>query len=241
MKVVAVIPVKGRLPLLRHTIQRLYNKNGVEKVICIGESFEEKTICEYYGAHFITHPNNPLGKKWNAGFRAARKYEPDAVLFVGSSDWVSDNWLEVTMPYMEEYDLVGKPDFNLLDIGPINHLHQYRFCHWAGYGRGQREREPIGIGRVISARILEKMAWQPIRPDLNSSIDYSMYHNVLALDGKVAMITGDEIHSLSISTYQWPNMHKFNDHYSNKLPSTRRPGFIKFLEKEFPEYKDIFK
>jgi hypothetical protein len=238
MKVVAVIPVKGRLPLLKHTIQRLYRKNGVYKVICVGDSFEDKTLCEYEGAQFVTHPNNPLGKKWNRGFWEAKKYNPDAVLFVGSSDWISDNWIETMSPYLEEFDLVGKPDFQLLDIGPDN---QYRFCHWKGYGKGPRENEPIGIGRLVSARILDKLAWSPMRPDLNSSMDFSMYSNVLALGGKVALVNGNEAHALSVSTYRWPNKHKFNDHYANKLPSGRRADFMKFLDESYPEYKMIFK
>lgn len=42
MKVVAVIPIKGRLPLLRFTIQRLLNKNGLTEVICVGSKDEQK-------------------------------------------------------------------------------------------------------------------------------------------------------------------------------------------------------
>lgn len=236
MKVVAVIPVKGRLPLIKYTIQRLYRKNGVYKVICIGDSFDEQLVCTYEGAEFIKHPNEPLGKKWNAGFAAAKKHEPDAVLFVGSSDWISDNWIEKLSPLMDSYDMVGKPDFNLLDIGET-----YRFCSWRGYGKGPRENEPIGIGRLISARILEKLKWQPIDPALNNSMDYSMYKRVLTVGGNVHLYRGKDIQSLSISTNRWPNKHKFEDHYSNKIISDRKPDFIEWLDREFPEYKLIFK
>lgn len=236
MKVVAVIPVRGRLPLLRHTIRRLYQKNGVDKVICVGDSFDEQVCCTYEGAEFIKFPNDPLGRKWNKAFVAAKKYQPDAVLFVGSSDWVSDNWLSFIEPYMNDFDLVGKPDFNLLDIGD-----KYRFCQWKGYQEKARKEEPIGIGRVISARILDLMQWNPIRPDLNSSIDYSMYKNVLDKGGKVKLLKTDVIHSLSISTNRWTNMHKFEQHWTNKLPSDRRPDYLEWLEKRFPEYKEVFK
>lgn len=236
MKTVAVIPVKGRIPLLKQTIRRLYRKNGVHKVICIGETFEEKTACEFEGAEFITHPNNPLGKKWNKGFAAAKKYEPDAVLFVGSSDWISDNWLDVIAPFIKMgADLVGKPDFYLLDIAE-----NLRFCHWKGYTQKERKEEPIGIGRVLSKNILDKMDWKPIADNLNNSIDFSMYKNVIANNGKVMMLKSSNIQSLSISCDQWPNMHKFNDHYSNKLPSDRMPDFGKWLNEKFPEYKNIF-
>lgn len=236
MRVVAVIPVRGRLPLLKHTIRRLYNANGVNHVICIGETFEEQMCCQYEGAQFIKHRNNPLGKKWNRGFIEAKLYDPDAVLFVGSSDWVSPNWVEETTKHLDKYDLIGKRDFQLLDIGDKN---TYRFCHWMGYEDKRRIDEPIGIGRILSARILDKMNWRPIQDDLNSSIDYSMYNRILGAGGKVKIVNDPGIHSLSISTYKWPNMHKFNDHYSNKLPSLRVPHFIEILNKYYPEYRDI--
>lgn len=235
MRTVAVIPVKGRLPLLKYTIQRLYNKNGVHKVICVGDTLDEKTVCEYNGAEFVTFPNDPLGKKWNRGFQAAKAHDPDAVLFVGSSDWVSDNWLNYIQPYIEAgADLVGKPDFYLLDISDI-----LRFCHWTGYDQVERMKEPIGIGRVLSRKILDRMDWKPIADDLNNSIDYSMYKRILALDGKCELLKTKDIQSLSISTNRWPNKHKFNDHYSNKLPSLRMADFGKWLDEKFPEYKLI--
>jgi hypothetical protein len=135
-------------------------------------------------------------------------------------------------------DLIGKPDFYLLDISGGGRM--LRFCHWLGYGKGTRQQEPIGIGRILSKKIMEKMDWQPIAVDLNNSIDYSMYQNVLKLDGKCALIRDSSIQSLSISTDQWANKHKFNDHYSNRLPSSRVPDFGKWLEQHFPEHKLIF-
>jgi len=236
MKTVAVIPVKGRLPLLKYTIRRLLKKNGCHAVICIGDSQDEKELVESEGGVWVEHDNSPLGKKWNAGFLKAKEFTPDAVLFVGSSDWVSDNWL----PYCEKFinagiDMVGKPDFYLLDIGKV-----LRFCWWQGYTIASRKNEPIGIGRVLSKNILDKMNWKPISDDLENSIDWSMYQNILALGGKVANLKTNEILSLSISTDKWPNKHKFNDHYSNKLPSSRMPDFVKWLDSNFTEYKEIF-
>lgn len=241
MKTVAVIPCLGRIELLKWTIRRLYQKNKIDVVICVGHEDAVKDLCKIEHAEFVEHDNSPLGKKWNAGFEAAKKHNPDSVLFVGSSDWISDNW----MTYCEKFinagiDMVGKPDFNLLDIGG-NSPHTYRFCHWQGYGKGKRENEPIGIGRVLSRKILDQMNWKPISDSLENSIDFSMYNNILAIGGKVANLKTQEIHSLSISTDRWPNKHKFNDHYSNKLPSRRVPDFSVFLEKNFPEYKLIFK
>lgn len=230
MKVVAVIPVKGREPLLKYTIRRLYEKNGVYRVICIGD--KEKEVCVSEGADFIEFPNNPLGAKWNAGFLKAKNYNPDACLFMGSSDWVSDNWLEETTPFLDKWDIIGKPDFYMLDI-----QEELRACHWLGYD-GSRAGEPIGIGRLISKRILDRLEWKPMDAALDRSMDFSMYHRVLGLGGKVKLVTHDSIKSLSISTGKWENMHKFEDHWRDIVPSKTNRIYLNKLD-GFPEYKEL--
>jgi hypothetical protein len=233
-RVVAVIPVKGRLPLLKWTIKRLIEKNKVFKVICVGDG-EEREPVEKMGAVWVHHENKPLGKKWNAGFMKAKEFEPHACLFVGSSDWISDNWIEHCEPYMGTYDMIGKPDFNLLDYGK-----QLRLCHWAGYTDPRRKGEPIGIGRMLSARILELMHWQPMDPKLDSSLDYSMWKKVENHGGTVGVLRTDKIQSLSLSTDAWENKHKFNDHFQNKkgLESTKMEP-DGFLKEWFPEAFDL--
>lgn len=232
-KVVACIPVNGRLPLLKHTIERLYKKNGVYKVICSGGD-EEKDTCINAGAEFIIHPNHPLGRKWNAAFQAARKHNPDACLFVGSSDWLSDNWISSLSPFINEYDLVGLPGCYFADIGQ-----EYRACYWPGY-KGRREGESIGIGRMISRRILNLMNWQPFNDNIDNSLDFSMDEKVLKHAGKRIMVDAKEIFSLSISTNKWINKHKFDQHWNNILKSERIKQPIPFLMNNFPEIFNIF-
>jgi glycosyltransferase involved in cell wall biosynthesis len=232
MKTIACIPVHGRLPLLHITITRLLKKNGLHSVICAGATDEEKEACERAGATFIYHENQPLGRKWNAAFQVAGEHDPDNILFVGSSDWVSDNWMSVMGRYMDQFDMIGLPDFYLADIGP-----QIRVCHWAGYGRGPRMNEPIGIGRVISARSLKKMSWMPFDDTKSNSMDATMFARVLANGGAVKMLRTPDIKSLSISCPKWSNMHLFEDHWRNKLPSEKIYDHS-FLPTYFPEAFD---
>lgn len=235
MKTVAVIPVHGRHELVKHTIERLLKKNGCMAVICAGITELERAVCEKSGAIFIEHENLPLSNKWNACFLEAKKLNPDAVLFMGSSDWISDNWITYCSQWIDRADLIGHRGFHLLDIGQ-----QFRVCYWDGYGPGRREKEPIGIGRILSARILDKLEWKPIDEGLNNSIDWSMYQNVLKSGGKVQCLEGQKIKSLSISCDKWPNMHKFEDHWNNVLPSVRNFDHA-FLINNFPEAYEIFK
>lgn len=235
-KIIAVIPVYGRRPLIKHTIERLYKKNGIYKVICIGEHPKDERTCRASGADWVQHLNKPLGAKWNAGFIAAKNYKPDGCLFVGSSDWISDNWLPVLSPLLNDYDLIGLPGCSLLDINTRNK--RFRALHWPGY-IGPREGESIGIGRLISKKVLDKMNWQPFGAGLDHSLDYSMKERVLKAEGKVKLVVTDQVKSLAISCDQWPNKHHFESHWTNILPSEKIDP-EKLIE-SFPEAKYIFK
>lgn len=235
-KVIAVIPVHERLELLPHTISRLLHKNGVWKVICVGHGHQERKVCEASGAIWVQHRNRPLGQKWNTGFQEAKKYNPDAVLFVGSSDWLSNNWLKVMLPLLEKYAMVGKPDFNLLDISTRHNL--FRSVWWPGYNNYRRN-ETIGIGRVLSRETLDLIKWTPFDDHIERGLDYSMQKNVLNNCKKpVGMIEKKEIQSLSISTDKWANRHVFEQHWENKLPSDKTDA--REVIRMFPEAEKIF-
>jgi hypothetical protein len=228
--IVAPIPVYGRGPLLTLTISRLINA-GV-KVICIGHDTADQERARSLGADWVLHDNEPLGAKWNAGFMAARKYEPSGVLFVGSSDWVSDSYIKEAERMIREYDLLGKLGCHFTDIGP-KHI---RTVDWHGYKTGARSYEPIGIGRVLSPRILNKLNWQPFDKRLQSGLDWSMWIRVLAADGNVGIFEDPDLKLLSISTHAWGNKHKFEDHWTGKLKSSS----TKLGNKEENEYMSSF-
>jgi glycosyltransferase involved in cell wall biosynthesis len=254
-KVVAVIPVFGRLPLLKYTIKRLLEKNGVHDVVCVAETQEEFNVIHDNGAHVVIHENKPLGKKWNAGFQYARSLNPDVIVFVGSSDWLSDNWIPTMLPHMDEFDMIGKKDFTMMDIGyepifesiggrklEVSHEEQIRMCYWFGYGEGKRKDEPIGIGRMVSARILDKIDWKPFDDTKDNSMDWQMYQKVIEQNGAIGLIEDDTMIALSVSTNRWPNMHKFEDHWNDLVPSkSARINNMEPYFTMFPEYKDIFK
>lgn len=216
----------GRIPLVKATVKRLLNKNHVSHVICVGSEPEERRACHESGAEFVKHDNKPLGKKWNYGFRAAKSYNPDFVVYVGSSDWLSDNWLPVMIPFAEEHGLAGKLDFNLLHISSSS----YEVAWWRGYRAGSgRENEPIGIGRVISSKLLDTIGWKPFDDDAADGMDRAMWYKI---SGKTMplIFNHPEIQSLSISCELWSNMH--TEDISSASPY-REPWW--WLDMWFPE------
>lgn len=236
--VIACIPVHGRIPLLIQTIGRLLLKNGVSRVICAGDNEDERAVCRLFGSRveWVQHANAPLGAKWNAAFRAAAAHNPDAILFVGSSDWLSDNWVPIGMKHLETCDMVGKLGYHMLDI---HRSKGFRACYWHGY-TNHRKGESIGIGRMLRRSILEKINYTPFDPALNDSMDACMQRAVLSNGGTITIMDNADAICLSISTDRWGNKHNFEDHYSQKYPSDIIPCVMPFVAEHFPQAFQIF-
>jgi hypothetical protein len=239
-KVVAAIAVYGRLPLLEHTIKRLYQKNGCYKVICSGDQPEDRKLCESLGAVWVTHNNRHLGGKWNLAFTKAKEYNPDAVLFVGSSDWVCDDWIKIIRPYVDQYGFVGVPGCYMADLGE-----KIRLLNWEGYKtcRPERSDETIGIGRMLSRRLLDAIGWQPFKPILNNSLDRSMKDNAKRCKFTDFMVHDERLKAISISTHLWPNKHKFEQHWDETHPKyapSIKMNPEPFISTHFPEANKLF-
>ncbi len=189
----------------------------------------------------------PLGKKWNTAFVMAKNYDPDHILFVGSSDWVSDNWLDVLLQH--DAEIVGTRDFyelhleydieydraqnyNLEDVR--SKFVKRQLGRWVGY-HGARQGEPIGIGRLVRRDYLERVNWMPFENHLPKNLDNSMIRKT----DSVKVIECDEIKCLSISTSLWSNRHNFLLDMQNK-GSYLINNNVAFLRKWFPDALNLF-
>ena len=215
MIVTAPIPVFGRFPLVRLTISRL-KRQGVIPII-MGHEKEAQEIAKEFDIEFIHIDNDPLGNKWNAGFAASRYYKADAVMFMGSSDWCSDDYVESIKLHIQDFGMLGMLGCHFADVSET-----IRLVNWKGYAPGQRYQEPIGIGRVLRSDFLNKINWRPFDPRLNAGLDWSMWVKAMKLEQEIGIIPAEQhIKLLSISTNKWMNKHKFHDHWSGALKSER--------------------
>lgn len=228
MKIIAPIPVFGRHELVKLTASRL-QLQGITPVL-IGHEPETKEIAKNLNIEFCLASNNPLGHKWNVGFQAAKFYDPDAVIFMGSSDWCSQEYIDIVKQNLN-FSMIGMLGCHFIDVAD-----QIRLVHWDGYKDKLRMNEPIGIGRVLSRELIKKMNWIPFENVLNSGLDWSMYQKVLRLREKIAVIPNDpmNVRLMSISTNKWINKHKFLDHWSGPLKSHKIED-LSILDTHFPD------
>lgn len=234
MKIACPIPVYGRKPLVELTVRRL-KESGVIPIIVGDEEFV-KEIAEKYSVEFVHHPNKPLGSKWNAGFVASKKYDPDGVIFMGSSDWVSDSYLKEIKTLLEDYSFIGKLDCHFVDVSE-----EIRLLHWAGYNCNRRG-EPIGIGRVLRKDFLEKINWKPFEDHIDNGLDFSMWKKVLDHKEKTMIlpVKTNEIELLSISTNKWINKHVFNHHWNGQKELNTKLT-LDYLDKFTRDIKELWK
>ena len=244
--VVAVIPIKGRRLLIPYTIQRA--KRICDEVVCVTSHKSEMDLCRSAGALVTNGFKMALGRKWNGGFQYARSLDPDYILYIGSSDWLSDNWLEIMLPLMGDNDFIGKSDYYELhlefdipflrgeeyDIEEVRRSFRRRmFGHWKGY-TDERAGEPIGIGRILSRSFLERIDWKPFDDGQVKNMDHTMTKKAI----KYASISDDRAKCLSISTTLWANMHDFWLDMSN--PGSEIIHNEHILKTYFPEALCLF-
>jgi hypothetical protein len=159
---------------------------------------------------------------------------------LGSSDWISDTWCERMMKEMnnKNCDMLGKRRCAFLDTDESG---AKRIHIWNGYAKEvvfgiDRVQEPIGIGRLISRRILDKMDWNLYNPTQNNSMDRFSYDQVLKFTGNVNFIEdrNHDIMSVSLSfPHLWRNKHKYEGTVGNATIIATN-AISSWLKKYFP-------
>ena len=125
-------------------------------LLCVGSEGEQsKRLAESAGWNYIEAPNIPLSQKCNALFMEAQKYNPDAVIHIGSDDLVS---FELINYYRDNYNSKAAFYMGLSDV--------YFYCietHEEIYfgGFGTPHVKTLGAGRIYSRYILNEIGWQP--------------------------------------------------------------------------------
>jgi len=164
------------------------------RLLAVGSEDEtSRLLCEECGFDYIEQPNSPLSYKWNAGVNAAEKYEPDALVIVGSDDLVSPGLFHAWAEKLRE----GLHFFGISDMYFFDPTDS-RLGYWGGYEHTvmkDRAGEPIGCGRCFSRTLLEKMKWNlwPPMPKLDSLLDrlalnFAKVHGFKPVSWKLAEI-----------------------------------------------------
>jgi len=162
ISVCCIMPVHNREAITRETVYRLERQFCEVIPILVGNEETRKKL-EDVPCCYVEHENRPIYKKLEAGLSMAKNFSPDAVMYLGSDDWISDNWLETAFEYFncEDYHLAGqntmalymtKEDFSLWKIFNIYNdsgevIHKKILDHFDWHLPELKDDTRHGIGR----------------------------------------------------------------------------------------------
>ncbi|MDQ7733394.1 hypothetical protein QT231_11850 [Halomonas sp. SpR1] len=157
------------------------------QIIAVGsEGKISQSICEEHDAHYIEYPNQPLSDKWQAGLDYARSFDFDALVVLGSDDFICENTFRFYSKEISNGALfLGFQDCYLHDFST------QKTIYWKGYGASNEQQsqphrvgEAIGLGRVLRRELLEFMDFDLWRGmDANKSLDGIMKNKIIKKTG----------------------------------------------------------
>ncbi|QNU62096.1 hypothetical protein [Vreelandella titanicae] len=194
----------------RHELSRLffsyYEELGKKlspdidiQIIAVGSEGEiSRSICEEYGVHYLEYPNQPLSDKWQAGLNYARSFAFDALVVLGSDDFICEDTFRFYSKQVSKGALfLGFQDCYLHDFS------SQKTIYWKGYGASNEQQsqphrvgETIGLGRVLRRELLEFMdfdLWEGM--GANKSLDGIMKNKII---GKTGFLPVKPVHGFDL-------------------------------------------
>lgn len=101
--------------------------------------------------------NKPLSYKWNTAVKCLAQVDFDAVVLLGSDDYVDPAFIEFVEENMNDLDMIGFSDIFFQEGND--------FYYWEGY-KNHRKGEPVGAGKTYSKRYLESIGYN-LFPEFN--------------------------------------------------------------------------
>jgi len=233
MKLAIITALHGRYELTKLFLE-YYQDLAVEGVelglfcACTTGEYEMRDIVESYPGWNVSFSSNlPLTRKFGANLPKAREWGADAVMILGSDDFVSADYAQTMVHWVaKSIQFVGNRIVHYIDLGTDQVIQQ-----WDMGGRA------IGAGRVLFKELLDELNWYPWLDDETTGLDKSMLmrlnevscNKVIKshpglLDCKLTDSKGNGLNQTAYDTVRsWP--HEQVDAY-------------KYLDEHFPAIKE---
>lgn len=159
--------------------KRLSKKYGFKIVVAGSEGDASKVIAK--GCHYIEVDNFPISDKNNAMMMEARKFNPDAVVLLGSDDYICENVIKHYYKLIEQKEtkVFGFKDLYFLDLKNDFLSH---------FSVGDKS---YGAGRFFPRNTLDAMNWKGWHVQADRGLD--------GINMKRALICGCEYYSIPLS------------------------------------------
>lgn len=157
--IVFVMASHERQSITKQNVDWLHHFGEVVLVASYGRDldfFKENTQAKVH-----IYPNNPLGSKWQFAVNKARELNPEILITVGSDDFLSSDYVDNALKYINQgYEFVGTNGWHLSD-GQKHYRARYK--HLTDF--------PAGSGRVYTKKALDKINWKLFDTKKNRLLD----------------------------------------------------------------------
>lgn len=186
MKILIYIPLWKRSKLFETVAQSLATQterlkyHDVSVLCCISpedtEATKLKMICDRYGFNVISHSNEFMGAKMNAGMTASLDYDYDYLMNFGSDDLIHRKLFDLYTPYTS----INTPFFG------IRSLYFFDVTTKKTIFYSFRAPTCIGAGRMIHRSIIQSIieaGHTLYTPERQRSLDWNSKVNIERLTG----------------------------------------------------------
>jgi len=148
MNIVLSCLMHGRHDTVKRCLEA--NREHFSTIVCSYTNDEDKAVLEEFGVHSIKAYNH-IPSKAQASLYACFAFNPDAVILMGSDDYINKTAYKKILELLPHKDYIGFEDC-VFDSNGKHYL-------WPGYPNGARYGEPVGAGRVMRRDLLDKLNW----------------------------------------------------------------------------------
>jgi hypothetical protein len=198
MKFITISAMHGRHKTVAECIERM---PFIDKVY-IYSTDEDGAFLEGQDIYAMAkYRNNPLSYKWNMAIRTLEQIDFDAVILLGSDDYIDEAFLKYAERTISDFDMIGFKD--------IYFQHEGGLYYWSGYTNNRRG-EPIGAGKVYSRKFLECIDWNLFDVARDRGLDRIAWKRVQQAKAKVYITTLKENGLLLVDIKDGEGMTSFN-------------------------------
>lgn len=172
MKIVAAMALWKRQAVSLESIKCLTEQDYGVHVVTVGSCPEDRETAKMAGVEYREISNEFRGDKFKVLYRRARDLNADAVVWLGSDDWLSKNYVSSFVPLLEQgYGLLGMGVMYVMKVAmdaPLEIVKKEVYRHraaimsraeFARWNERQQYRWMPGPGRIISKKVLSDLGW----------------------------------------------------------------------------------
>lgn len=146
-KIIVVSAMHGRQSTVKHCLTKL-EALGLDVYMAYSDSSDGLFLTQFDNVTSTHVSNYPLANKWNVSLQAVKYVDFDAVILLGSDDFIDANFLEFIKSKIVHYEMIAFTDM-YFEKGKKKY-------YWGGY-TNHRKGEPAGAGKTYTKEFLKRI------------------------------------------------------------------------------------